>query len=294
MTRRNKSRLPPKLPDPIRDRVPPEPREESAREQLKRARVAGRSSEFGREEIIGVMRRVARNDRRALLGCAPFDDITIGQVRSAVAAEFGWTGDGPRARIAPERTVDAFAAACARLLEVAQGGGRVAFATSSPASLFTLHRELARVARAAGAAVYDSSETASFRGRGVHTARVRWVDRVAMVTDGRALLGDDLSGRAAEELLFAIGHPDLVIADRTFAGRALAAGLEVVAFAGLDAVALAVAAWRGMAIRVVPLDEQRPPDAYRPLLRMLDEASDPDGNVDATPVPGADWLVAER
>ena len=184
-----------------------------------------------------------------------------------------------------------------RVLEVARGGGRIAFATSSPASLFTLHRELARVARDAGAAVYDSSETASFRGRDTQKARVRWVDRVAMVTDGRALLGDDPSGLAAEELLFAIGHPDLVVADRTFAGRALAAGHEVVAFAGLDAVALAVAEWRGSAIRIVPLDEQRPPDAYRPLVRILEEVPEHDHCTETGVVPGpgadTDWLVAE-
>ena len=48
-------------------------------------------------------------------------------------------------------------------------------------------------------------------------------------------------------------------------------GLEVVAPADLDAVALAVAAWRGMAIRVAPLDQHRTPSAYEPLLELLDE-----------------------
>ena len=64
------------------------------------------------------------------------------------------------------------------------------------------------------------------------------------------------------------------MADRTFAGHALACGLEVVALAGLDALALAVAEYRGHAIRVVPLDEHRPPAAYQPLLDVLDEARD--------------------
>ena len=50
-------------------------------------------------------------------------------------------------------------------------------------------------------------------------------------------------------------QPDLVVADHWFAGIAAAVGLEVVAFADLDAMALAIASWRGLAVRVVPLDE---------------------------------------
>jgi hypothetical protein len=219
-----------------------------------------------------VMRRVARNDRMALLGCAAFDGVDLEQVQCAVAAIYGWSGDGPRARIDATRTVEAFAAASARVLEVAREGGRLAFATGCPASLFVLHRALARAATDAGGNVFASAESAALDERGRHATRLRWLDQVAVVSDGRALLGDDRTRRAAEELLFTVGHPDLVVADRTFAGHALACGLEVVAFAGLDALALALAEWRGHAIRVVPLDEHRPPAAYQPLVDLLDEA----------------------
>ncbi len=269
MTRRPKSRLPPKLPDPVRERAPAPPRGPSAREQLKHARVAGRSTEFGSEEIAAVMRRVTRNDRTALLGCAPFEGITLDQVRDAVAAVYGWEGDGPRARIDATRTLERFDAARARVLEVAHRGGRLAFATGVPAALFTLHRALAHAAEAAGGDVCTSDESATLDGRGRGASRLRWLDRVATVSDGRALLTDVRAPRAAEELLFTVGHPDLVVADRSFAGHALACGLEVVAFAGLDALALAVAEWRGQAVRVVPLDEHRPPGAYQPLVERI-------------------------
>ena len=53
---------------------------------------------------------------------------------------------------------------------------------------------------------------------------------------------------------------------------ASAPGLEVVAFADLDAVALAVAAWQGRAVRIVPLDDRRPPAAYAGLLDLLEIA----------------------
>jgi hypothetical protein len=67
-----------------------------------------------------------------------------------------------------------------------------------------------------------------------------------------------------------LARPDLVVADHAYAGVASAAGLEVVAFADLDAVALAVAAWQGRAMRVIPLDDRRPPSAYDGLLDLLE------------------------
>jgi hypothetical protein len=90
-----------------------------------------------------------------------------------------------------------------------------------------------------------------------------------VLTDGAALLGDD-SVDAANEWLFTLARPDLVVCDRTYAGVAVATGLEAVAFADLDALALAVAAWQGRSLRIVPLDDHRPPRAYAGLLDLLE------------------------
>ena len=51
---------------------------------------------------------------------------------------------------------------------------------------------------------------------------------------------------------------------------AVATGLEAVAFADLDGIALAVAAWQGRSLRIVPLDDHRPPRAYAGLLDLLE------------------------
>ena len=123
-------------------------------------------------------------------------------------------------------------------------------------------------ASAAGGDVLSATQSAPIDERG---HRIWWIDGVATVTDGESLLADD-SSAAAEEWLFVLPRPDLVVADHCFAGTAAAVGLEVVAFADLDAMALAVASWRGMAVRVVPLDEHGAPQAYAPLLELLDEA----------------------
>jgi hypothetical protein len=260
------SRLPPKLPDPANERPPPRDRGPSLRELLKQHHVSGRSVRYGRDEVKGTMRRVEQGAPSALFGLPPFPGITREQVAAAVELVFGWDGDGPRARIAPARTVDGFTAAVARVLEVARGGGRIAFATARPAALLQLYRRLAARAAAEGATVLASDETASFGPTG---RRVRWVDQIAVVTDGAALLADD-SVEAAKEWLFTLARPDLVVADHGYAGVAAAAGLEVVAFADLDAVALAIPAWQGRAVRIVPLDDRRPPAAYTALLDRIE------------------------
>jgi hypothetical protein len=260
------SRLPPKLPDHAAERPAPIESGPSLREQLKQAHVAGRSLRYGRDEVTGIMRRVELGAPGALLGLPPFPGLTRQQVAAAVELVYGWEGDGPRARIAPARTIAGFTSAVERVLEVARGGGRIAFATARPAALLQLHRRLAARAAGEGAAVLGGDETASF---GPVARRVRWIDHVAVLTDGAALLGDDVV-EAAEEWLFSLARPDLVVADHTYAGLASASGLEVVAFADLDAVALAVAAWQGRALRVVPLDDRRPPSAYAGLLDLLE------------------------
>jgi len=260
------SRLPPKLPDHSGERPARAEHGPNVREMLKQQHVAGRSLRFGRDEVLGTMRRIEHGAPNVLCGLPPFSGLTREQVAAAVDVVYGWEGDGPRARIAPARTVDGFTAATTRVLEVARSGGRLAFATARPAALLQIYRRLAARAAAEGGEVLAGSETASF---GPGGRRVRWVDHVAVLTDGAALLADD-SVEAAEEWLFTLARPDLVVADHTYAGVALASGLEVVAFVDLDAVALAVAAWQGRALRTVPLDDRRPPGAYAGLLDLLE------------------------
>jgi hypothetical protein len=260
------SRLPPKLPDAPRERPPRAEHEPTLREQLKQQHVAGRSNRYGRDEVVGTMRRVEHGAPAALCGLPPFPGLTRAQIAAAVELVYGWEGDGPRARIAPSHTVDGFTAAATRVLEVARGGGRLAFATARPAALLQLYRRLAARAAAEGAEVLAGVESS---GIGPAGRRVRWIDHVAVLTDGAALLADD-AVEAAEEWLFTLARPDLVVADHSYAGVASSSGLEVVAFADLDAVALAVAAWQGRALRIVPLDDRRPPVAYAGLLDLLE------------------------
>jgi hypothetical protein len=155
------------------------------------------------------------------------------------------------------------------VLEVARGRGRIAFATGRPASLLGLYRALADAASVAGGEVLSASQSGPIDARGL---RIWWVDGVATVSDGESLLADD-STVAADELLFMLPRPDLLVGDRAFAGTAAGAGLEVVAFADLDAIALAVC---GLARHARPsCAPRRTPDSavLRPALELLGEAA---------------------
>jgi Phosphatase len=275
VTRRPKSRLPRKLPDPARERPVPAPKQPSRRDQLKDAHLAGRSARFSRDDVINMTRALVRGDRDARLGLPPFSGLTEEHVAAATALMFGWDGNGTRARIAPSSTIDGFRSACERILESARTGGRLAFATARPASLLGVYRALATAASASGARVLSAVQSGPVDRAG---RRLWWVDGVAVLSDGASLVALD-SKEAADELLFALPEPDLVVADRVFAGTAVSHGHEVIAFADLDAIALAVASWRGMAIRVVPVDDGRPPGTYGALLELLDEvAAQPAGS----------------
>ncbi len=268
MTRAPRSRRPPRLDDHTATRTTREPREirgASTGELLKAARVAGRSTRLGRDELRSMARHFVGGDRRLHAGLDPFDGLTEDHVTAAYADLLGWEGDGPRGRIDPARTVDGWLAACERVLELAQRGARLCFATTRPASLLGLHQALARAALDAGGTVLTHDELSVPND---HRRRIWWLDGVAAVTERDALV-PDASVEAADELLMTLERPDLVVADGVFAGAALRGGAEVVAFAGLDSPALVVAAWRGMAVRLVPLDDRRPPAAYGPLLDLL-------------------------
>ena len=223
-------------------------------EVLTRSHVAGPASGSTASELRRAVERAAA-DR---VHPAPLDDAW-----AAVESVFGATVADPR--IDPALTVEAARRAMARVSEVAAANARVALATSLPASLLTLHLAIARFARISGADVADGEDAGPLRVDGRADRYLRWVDGVAVVTDGLSL--QTVRGlEAAQEWLFMIPRPALVIADGPYADVAVDAGIEVIAFAGLDHCSLAVGGHRTRRCLVVPMWTDRAPGAYRPLL----------------------------
>jgi hypothetical protein len=226
------------------------------RRRVLEARIAGPHAHFGRDAVKAGVRALVNGDRRARLGCDGLEGCSHREVREALASTHGWDPDASRAAIDPDCTLAALEAAGLRIADAAQAGARIAVATARPASLLGVSQYVASEAAALGARVLVSDRAAV---DGAARRELWWVGGVAVLTDGTALLGSDGAG---DDWLFAVGRPDLVVADRAYAGSALRAGCDVVAWVDLDAPALALAAARGRRILVVPLDERRPAAAY--------------------------------
>lgn len=226
----------------------------SLEEALERSHVSGSSSAL----TASVLRRAVERAAGDRVHGAPLDEAW-----AAVGNVFGATVADPR--IDPALTVSTARAAVARVSEVANANARVALATSLPASLLTFHLALARFARISGADVADGDDAGPMRVDGRADRYLRWVDGVAAVTDGQSLCS--VRGlEAAQEWLFMIPRPALVIADGPYAEVAVDAGIETIAFAGLDHCSLAVGTAKNRRCMVVPMWTDRTPGAYRPLL----------------------------
>jgi len=271
VSRRPATRRPPKLDAPETSpgtKLGPRP-EPTARQLLVASRVAGRQR-VGRAELIAIARRVVRADPAALLDVAPIPALTLDEAIAAAETHWGVSDADATVTIDPDRTLARAAVGFRRVADVARRGGRIALATTRPASLLPLYQALARAARAAGGVILEGDETGEERLDGRSGRRLWWLDGVAAMTDGAALLAGPGSG-AASELLFHLPPPDLLVADRAIAGGAVSDGIEIVAPAGLDALVLGVVADRGAPLTVLPLAETRPSVAYRPLEQLLGE-----------------------
>ena len=260
------SKRPPKL-EPRSVVSPPAP--PATPEQLiERAKIAGPgASGPGPTELRRSVERLAAGDRRALGELAPMTGLTAAEAWAAITGAFGATPD--RAAIDPARTSAAIRTAIARVRAVAASGSRIAFVTANPASLLTVHLAFARLARAAGAEVVDLADFGPIRADGRTSRTLRWVGGVAVVSDGKALCHTS-DGEAAREWMFAIPRPALVVADGPFAEVAWENGVEVVAFAGLERLGLAVAAARAGRGTLVPMRTDRPTRSYAAIEALVE------------------------
>jgi hypothetical protein len=212
--------------------------------------------------------RVVAADPGALGELSEFPGLTAVEAWAAFDTVFGITPEQPT--IAAHRTVGAARRAVKQVAAVGHAGGRVAVATASPASLLPLAQAFARLAGAAGAEIEVLPDAGPIRVDGRSGRALRWVDGVAVVSDGRDLLATR-DGEAAREWFFVLRRPALVVADGPFAEVAWAAGVPVIALIPPERGALAVAAARADRCLAVPLRTDREPRCYDPLREALTE-----------------------
>lgn len=244
----------------------------------------------GAAEVAEGIRRLVAGDPRAQLGL-DLGAVARSEAEAALTDVWGWDAGRPRSALDPDRTLTAARALGARLHEAAAGGESVAFATARPASLLPALARLAAAARSGGAVVADVGAFGPVDPDRHPRRWIWWHAGVAVVSDGEQLLADG-SVEAADEWLFAVGRPGLVVADHAFAGVAARAGLDTWALADLDAPALAVAAGRG-SLRIVPIEDRCPPVAYGPLVEAaLHEDQEPHSTGDPHSTTGVDGAYA--
>ena len=267
---------------------------EALADALTRSRVAGHVG-TSRSNVLSRMERLIEGHPAERFGLR-LDALSRTEVAAAVRDEAGL---GPSAAgepwVDPGRLCDRLAAAGARLAQAANAGERVLFATGHPVGLLLLYLSVAAALEGAGATVLTPAGGERWEERPVGSEPrtpfavakrllkalragsaagsvqrgVAFVGGVGVVTDGRSAYHTH-SGRAMEHML-AEALPDLVVGDHGLAGTAVAAGIDTIAVADVNDPALIVAHRRGQLRHLLVMDDNSPPNAYRPCFQVLTE-----------------------
>jgi Phosphatase len=169
-----------------------------------------------------------------------------------------------RGCIDPARTATGLVEAGERIRSVAGSGGRMIFATGHPGAMILYYLGLARWARELGGEVL----TVETRGRYERGVSLDWAESVATLGDGASLFHTH-DPEPMRDVLRQTGAVDLVVADHGFAGAAIAAGVPAVVVMDTNDPAFAVVAGRGADVTVVPMDDNRPLNAYSTVLEVI-------------------------
>ncbi len=210
--------------------------------------------------------QLVAEDRGAVFGLSNLEPMAADQVLAA-AAQLTGAGTPGEEFIDPEATLAGVGAAAARLREAAGAGARVLLGTGHPTGMISLLMQLALRLEAAGARVLRPLDDERLGGDG-ERRRIRYVGGVAVLTDGANLLHTHAPW-AMQQMLAETPRPDLVVADHGFAGAAINAGIPTITTMDSNDLALAAAWAAGCEVIVIPLDDNRRPDAYLPLVPLL-------------------------
>lgn len=226
-------------------------------QELKTMGLAGSRSSISTNIFRDRVGQLARRHSGATMGINGkylLHALDAGDIENCAVEVFGVDPTQPKVFIDPELTSIALDEALEKIAESARSGASMIFASSRPASTMPFMIELARLSKEAGARILESFDnTSEFIVDGRRGRSLTWCSSVAVVSDGGSLLATD-DAKAADDLLFHLPRPDLVVADHIFAGAALTNGYPTIAFAGLDSLAVAVASLPERHCLTVPMN----------------------------------------
>ena len=200
-------------------------------------------------------------------------EVASASAEEALAAVAALTGARfpAEAYIDPARTIAGVGAAAGVLAEACRAGAVLIVATGHPTGLLVHHMRLVRaIARAGGKVITPCGEDvlpAQPGGRRM----IKYFGGVACLSNGGDVLHTHLPG-AMEHILSSGAAPDLVVADHGFAGAAVTRGIPTIAVMDTNDPALAVAQARGREITIIPMDDNRRPDAYHVVAELFEQA----------------------
>jgi hypothetical protein len=236
---------------------------------LSEAGVAGNRTSHGAENNLRKIGLLLEHDESNTFGMEDLlQGVDFGEAYDAVTHQIGNPPDKEentgRGCIDPARTAAGLIEAGERVGSVAGSGGRLIFATGHPGAMILYYLGLARWAQELGGDVL----TVETRGRYERGVSLDWAESVAALGDGASLFHTH-DPEPMRDLLWQTGAVDLVVADHGFGGAAIAAGVPTVVVMDTNDPAFAVVAGRGADVTVVPMDDNRPLNAYTTALDVV-------------------------
>jgi hypothetical protein len=237
--------------------------------RLSEAGVAGSRTSHGAENNLYKIGLLLEQDESNTFGMEDLlRDVSFAEAYDAVAHQIGNPPDREenpgRGCIDPARTATGLIEGGERIEAVAGSGGRLIFATGHPGALILYYLGLVRWAQELGGEVL-TVQTRGLYQRGVS---LDWAESVATLGDGASLFHTH-DPEPMRDVLRQTGAVDLVVADHGFAGAAIAAGLPTVVVMDTNDPAFGVVAGRGADVTVVPMDDNRPLNAYATALDVI-------------------------
>lgn len=250
----------------------PEPAAEALAAELERQRVVG-WIDTPVHDVHRKVRMLAAGDTSVQFGLGVLLPASTEEVFDALERLAGWNfvtpnGDGRgRTYVSPEQAAVRAGEIAVRLREACERGERVFFGTGHPTGPLEMYANLAAAMRERGARIQRVSEGEPYEAY-IGGSQIRYVCDVACVSMGGDLAHTH-SARPMEFLLASGLEADLVVGDHGFTGAALASGIDAVAIVDTNDPALVLAWDRGLPVRPLLCDDNRPPGAYAELTRFL-------------------------